>query len=299
MFEDEKIRLIEALPEGDTLLVIWMKMLAHAGKTNDDGYIYLNERTPYTPQMLSIVYNRPQPVIDLAIKTFMDFGMIEVNSKGIYIANWEKHQNVEGLDKIRQQTKERVRKHRERKKVDALPEPTELEECNVTSNAKVTQSNALDIDKELEIDKKKEKEKKKAVASDVDDVWSHYLITFEGFFKRMTLTKERKTKIQERLKEFSVGEIKQAISNIRKSPYHVGQNDKGKFYADITFICRNDSKLEEWINYEPKQAHKQGENNGKEQRVYVADFGKSSEDARESITGNQVGWIGRNRKRSV
>ncbi len=30
MFEDEKIRLIESMPEADTLLIIWIRLLAQA-----------------------------------------------------------------------------------------------------------------------------------------------------------------------------------------------------------------------------------------------------------------------------
>ena len=32
MFEDEKIKLIEQMPEADTILIIWVKLLAQAGK---------------------------------------------------------------------------------------------------------------------------------------------------------------------------------------------------------------------------------------------------------------------------
>ena len=53
MFEDEKIRLIESMPEADTLLIIWIKLLAQAGKTNASGYIFLNENIPYTEDMLA------------------------------------------------------------------------------------------------------------------------------------------------------------------------------------------------------------------------------------------------------
>ena len=43
MFEDEKIRLIESMPEADTLLIIWIRLLAQAGKTNASGYIFLSK----------------------------------------------------------------------------------------------------------------------------------------------------------------------------------------------------------------------------------------------------------------
>jgi predicted phage replisome organizer len=144
MFEDEKIRLIESMPESDMLLIIWIKLLSQAGKTNANGYIYLNENIPYTDEMLATIFNRPLNIVRLALKTFEEFGMIEISDENfISISNWEKHQNVEGLDKIRQQTRNRVAKHREKKKLNAGNDT-----CNVT----VTHGNATDIDKELELD---------------------------------------------------------------------------------------------------------------------------------------------------
>lgn len=144
MFEDEKIRLIESMPEADMLLIIWVKLLSQAGKTNANGYIYLQENIPYTDEMLATIFNRPLNIVRLALKTFEDFGMIEINDDHyIAISNWEKHQNVEGLDKIRQQTRERVAKHRERKKIQS---------GNNTCNVTLTQGNGTDIEEEIDKD---------------------------------------------------------------------------------------------------------------------------------------------------
>ncbi|MED1602634.1 phage replisome organizer N-terminal domain-containing protein [Alkalihalophilus marmarensis] len=145
MFDDEKIRLIEQMPEADTILIIWVKLLAQAGKTNASGYIYLSEKIPYTEEMLATIFNRSLPIVRLALSTFQQFGMIEVSDdKFIAIANWEKHQSVTGLDKIREQNRKRVAEHRKRKK--------ELG-CNVTRNGNVT-----DIERELDKELDKEKE---------------------------------------------------------------------------------------------------------------------------------------------
>jgi predicted phage replisome organizer len=89
-----------------------------AGKCNATGYIYLNETLPYTDEMLSTIFNRPLNTVRLALNIFQKFDMIELNEDGvIYINNWEKHQNIEGLEKIREQTRLRVAKHREQKKI--------------------------------------------------------------------------------------------------------------------------------------------------------------------------------------
>ncbi len=100
MFDDDKIKLIESLPDGDSILVIWVKLLTQAGRTNANGYIFLNENIPYTDEMLATIFNRPLNTVRLALSTFQRFGMIEWDETGILILNWEKHQNIDALKKM-------------------------------------------------------------------------------------------------------------------------------------------------------------------------------------------------------
>ncbi len=117
MFEDEKIKLIDAMPERDIIHYIWVRLLAQAGKTNSNGYIFLSEDTPYTDEMLSTIFSRPLTSIRLALKTLKNFGMIKIDeSNFIKITNWHKHQNIEGMEKVREQNKIRAKNFRDRKK---------------------------------------------------------------------------------------------------------------------------------------------------------------------------------------
>lgn len=126
MFDDEKIKLIEQMPDADTILIIWIKLLAQAGKTNASGYIFLSENIPYTEEMLATIFNRPLSTIRLALKTFEDLGMIGIDDNSfISITNWEKHQNIEGLEKIREQNRIRKRRQRERERVKKIIEGKE------------------------------------------------------------------------------------------------------------------------------------------------------------------------------
>ena len=159
MFDDEKIRLIESMPDADAVLVIWVKLLVQAGRTNANGYIFLNENIPYTDEMLATIFNRPLNTVRLALKTFKEFGMIEWDSNGICVANWEKHQNIEGLDKIREQNRLRQAKYRDKQKL--LPE----------SNVTVTSHNAIDIELDKELDKDKDiKIDRKKIPPQLEDV---------------------------------------------------------------------------------------------------------------------------------
>lgn len=146
MFEDEKIRLIEALPESDTILIIWVKLLAQAGKTNASGYIFLNEHIPFTDEMLATIFNRSISTVRLALKTFQQFGMIEITDENfISITNWEKHQNIEGMEKVRKLNAERNKRYRERKKQPLLSE----NQCDVS----VTSHDATEVEVEREVEK--------------------------------------------------------------------------------------------------------------------------------------------------
>lgn len=117
IFDNRKIRQIEKMPEGDAIIVIWLKLLCLAGKVNDEGFICLTEEVPYTEDMLATEFNKPIQIVKLALVTFQKFGMIEVIDSVYKVSSWEKYQNVDGLEKIREQTRLRVAKHRETKRL--------------------------------------------------------------------------------------------------------------------------------------------------------------------------------------
>ncbi|MBQ1793694.1 MAG: phage replisome organizer N-terminal domain-containing protein [Peptostreptococcaceae bacterium] len=156
MFDDEKIKIIQAMPEGDSLLYIWIRLILLAGKTNDGGYVYISESMAYTDEMLSIIFNKPLPIVRLAIDTFTSLGMIESDEKGIFLINFEKHQSLDKLEQIREQNRLRQRKFKEKKRL----------ESKVT--LPVTQSNAIDIDKEYIKEKIKRKVFKKPTIEEIE-----------------------------------------------------------------------------------------------------------------------------------
>ena len=127
VFNDEKILLIEQMPEADTMLVIWFKLLCMAGKENNYGVFLMRNRMPYTEEMLATIFRRPLNTVRLALSTFEAFGMIEIEDDIICIPNWEKHQNIDGMEKIREQNRIRKQRQRERQRI-ALEENS-----NVTS----------------------------------------------------------------------------------------------------------------------------------------------------------------------
>ena len=149
IFDDEKISLIDALPDHDAILVIWFKILTLAGKHNRNGLLMISDKVHYTDEMLATIFRRPLNTVRMALGIFEQFGMVEIIDGIIALPNWEKHQNIDGMEKIKTQTRNRVARYREKQKNLALG--------NVTCNVTVTESNATeeDRDKDKELDKDK------------------------------------------------------------------------------------------------------------------------------------------------
>lgn len=156
MFDNRKIRQIETMPDGDSLLLIWVKLLCLAGNVNDGGYIYLTKEIPYTDEMLATQFNKPITTIRLALKTFEQFGMIEIINNMIFLSSWEKYQNTDKLEEMREKNRARQKRYYDRQKEKLLAEPNK----NLTLG--LTPSNALDIEEDKDIDKKKNISKKPA-----------------------------------------------------------------------------------------------------------------------------------------
>lgn len=163
IFDNRKIRQIESLPDGDAIVVIWLKLLCLAGNINDSGLVYFTKEIPYTEEMMATQFNRPLPTIKLALQVFEQFGMITTEDDLLKIANWDKYQNLEGLEKIKEQNRLRKQNQRERERLE-----NKNETCHALSrdmsrdrHVTVTQCHAIDIEKEEEREREGEEEEKK------------------------------------------------------------------------------------------------------------------------------------------
>ena len=155
MFENRKIRHLRKLPDGNSIVLIWVMLLTLAGKCNAGGMIFLTENIPYTPKMLADELDFEESTVVLALDALEGLGMIQRDGF-LKISGWEEHQNADGLDKIREQTRKRVANYRERQK--ALRPYEETDGSNVTGSVTVTQSNAPRIRKEEDIERRTETE---------------------------------------------------------------------------------------------------------------------------------------------
>lgn len=245
MFEDEKIDFIESLPEADSILIIWIKLLAQAGKCNSGGFIFLTENIPYTEEMLAHKFRKPLNVIKMALSTFRNLNMVESDQNGfIKVVNWDKHQNIDGLDKIREKNRLRQAKHRETKKL-MLPNSNNDVTSNVTDNVTITGSNAieLDIDKELDIEEEVEVEGgttsptlTKENIKTILDSWNKLGLQQ---LKAINPNTNRHKMLKARLNEYSLEELLKTIDSIDNSGFLKGQNKSNWVITFDWFIKPN------------------------------------------------------------
>ena len=149
MFDNRKIRHLRRLPEGNNIVLIWVMLLTMAGRCNSSGMIFLTENIPYTPKMLADELDFEENTVKLALASLEQLNMIVTDQGYFTIAGWEEYQNIEGMEKIREQN--RLRKQKQREKQKLLPDMSQ------DSHVTVTQSHATEEDKEKDIDKEEDK----------------------------------------------------------------------------------------------------------------------------------------------
>ena len=199
IFDNKKMKQIDAMPDADAVMVIWFKLLCLAGAANEQGYLLLTDSLAYTEETLANEFRRPVNTVRFAISAFEKLGMIVLdtapeNQKIIRVKNWGKYQNLAGLDLIRQQTRVRVADHRAKRKAALM--------CNVTRNVTVTPCNALEREKELE---------KELTLSATDDAVDNLITTLQQ--NGINVINERDIKTINRwLSVYSLEQIDQAIA---------------------------------------------------------------------------------------
>ena len=147
MFSNRKIRYIRHLPEGNNIVLIWIMLLVLAGKCNTGGMIFLTENVPYTTETLSDELGFETATVTLALRVLEELGMIQ-GGGALCIANWEEYQNIDAMERVREQGRIRQKAWYDKHK-KTLPSG-EKEKPNVRSNAYLTQPNATEEEKEKE-----------------------------------------------------------------------------------------------------------------------------------------------------
>jgi len=259
-FDSRKIKLLEAMPDGDFIILCWVRLIILARITNNNGLIYLDENIPYSSEMLAAIWNKEPLKVNNALVTLQKFKMIDIEPGGIIlIPKWDEAQYESSLEKIRIQTKIRTKKYRERQQQLALKIHSE-KSSDVTSDAvvtsQVTQCDAHRI---------KNKRTKNNIL--YNNIYTEFLKKFNEITGRK-FKKEKKSQghFNTRMREgYDLKDIEKAI----KSGFESSKNWPEPSAFTPEYILRPD-KLQKYINYKFKRDPVSGKNMDKNWDGYSA-----------------------------
>ncbi len=237
MFDNKKIKYIRKMPEGNNIVLIWVMLLTMAGNCNANGMIFLTENIPYTTKMLADELGFEENIIIMAVNILEKLNMVLTDDDVLRIPGWEEHQNVEGMERIREQTQKRVQKHREKQKLLAsqtsdaaeiqnnAPDNVAVTESNVTCNVTVTKGNAVEREEEKEeeyITVSKDTVRQTEVRRVIEQ-WNSLSVYGIAQVSKICANSKRYKNLTARIREYGLEEVLKAVENVKSSKFLQGK----------------------------------------------------------------------------
>jgi predicted phage replisome organizer len=117
IFDDEKVRIIQGMPDGDTIILCWIRLLCLAGKCGASGIVSIDDNIPYTDDMLASIWGKTTDEIRRVKDTLEQFGMIVILPDGkLKIKNWSVYQRMTPFEEMREYWRDKKREERAKKK---------------------------------------------------------------------------------------------------------------------------------------------------------------------------------------
>ncbi len=244
IFDDEKILLIEGLPDAYAIITVWFKLLCLAGKKNNGGVFLMNDKIPYTDKMLATIFRMNESTVKLALNAFEQFKMIEIVEGIITIPNWNKHQTLDAYE--RKKERDRLYQEERRAKQRALIEKSSDKSSERTSDVAVS-----DIDKEEDKDKERDIRGNRVDYQQIADMYNATCVSFPRLTR---LSEKRKRAIKARLRKYSIDDIKKVFELAEESDFLKGENNRN-WSATFDWMM-NDANMAKILdgNYKNKDA---------------------------------------------
>ena len=232
IFDDEKILLIESLPDSYAIITVWFKLLCLAGKQNNSG-VFMMGRIAYTDKMLATIFRMKETTVTMALQTFQQFGMIEIVDGVITIPNWGKHQSLDAYEKRKE--RDRLYQAERRAAQRALAEVNKSADSSPDTSSDIA---FLDKDIDKEEDKDIDNKKENITCQQVVDL---YHSTCTSFPSVRSLSDARKKAIKARLKTYTLDDFKAVFENAEASSFLKGAD--GGWKASFDWLIKEANML--------------------------------------------------------
>ena len=224
IFDDEKILLIESLPDAYAVITVWFKLLCRAGKQNNSG-VFLMGQIAYTDKMLATIFRMKEATVTMALKTFEQFGMIEIIDGVITIPNWNKHQSLDAYEKKKERDRLYQAERRAVQKALVAKSSDTSSDCQQIESSYVAVSEE-DKEEEIEIDKDIDIEIEKEKKVDCQQIVDLYHSICKSYPSIRSMSDARRKAIKARLNTYSVEDFKTVFENAENSSFLKGSNNR-------------------------------------------------------------------------
>lgn len=245
IFDDEKILLVESLPDAYAIITVWFKLLCFAGKQNNSG-VFMMGQIAYTAKMLATIFRMQESTVTMALQTFEQFGMIEIIDGVITIPNWNKHQTLDAYEKKKE--RDRLYQQERRNSQKSLISGTlqKSSDSQTTQSSYVVVSDKEEKEKDIDIDIE---EKECTNCKQIIDLFHSICVSYPSV---RTLSEARRKAIKARLKAYSLDDFKILFKKAEASSFLKGSNERN-WSATFDWLIK-DSNMAKVIdgNYDDK-----------------------------------------------
>lgn len=243
--------------ENDATRLIWFTMLA---SMDQDGFCQFASIKNLAHRAIVKVEDAEKAVKILespdpeSSDDEYDGRRIERINGGWIVLNKKKYHDLATKEHQREQTRQRVKKHRDKS--------VTVTQCNANvthSNEKLTPSDTYtdanpytNTDTLLKSNTILDSNIVEQARPRADNISKSVLEIFEYWQKELNhpkaiLDAKRKKAIQARLREgYSISRLKEAITGVKRSKFHMGDNDRNTVFDDIELICRSGASVDKF-----------------------------------------------------
>lgn len=201
-FDSDELKILESMKDGYLYSNILLKLYLRSLK--NDGKLVVNERIPYSADMLASVTGHQVGTIKQALSIFKDLGLIDVLDNGaIYMLDI---QNFIGKGSSEA---DRKREYRQRIETDRTNVQTNLRQISDKSTPEIE----IELEKEIEIKNTHSPAKQDNTPKEVYEIIDYLNLKTGKSYKHTT--KKTQSLIKARLNEhFTVDDFKKVIDNM-------------------------------------------------------------------------------------
>ncbi|WP_346935345.1 phage replisome organizer N-terminal domain-containing protein [Clostridium sp.] len=248
-YESDDMKLLQSMDNGYLYSDILMKLYLKSLKT--DGKLMFKEHIPYNSKMIATITNHNVAIVEKALTTFNELGLIELLDNGaIFMLDI---QNFIGRSSTEADRKKSYRQRINQEKLQLLPEGEDIcpDICPQRED-KIPPEIELEIELEKELDIELDNSISKDILVPKDLVPIQETWNSLGLSQIKSIQGNRLKLLRTRLKEYGMETILQAIENIKKSSFLKGQNKTSWVIAFDWFIKPNNFPKVLEGNYDDK-----------------------------------------------